>query len=217
MDLVVTDPPYFYFIHYSELSDFFYAWLSPILKDKYSCFNIETSSRENEVQQTDASAFSVLLGNVFSEIKRVLKAEGKLAFSFHHSKIEGWLAIVNALKHPKLYVVDTFPIFAEFIASTPKASTNEPINVDAIIICSRNQINTESKDIVLMALKYVKLINEKNTNTKKLSKSDIFVISCSQCLQECTNKPLSNEVMIELMNATYKSVLKEYEIVSSKT
>ena len=207
VDLVVTDPPYFDFIHYSELSDFFYAWLSPILKDKYLYFNIETSSRENEVQQTDASAFSVLLGNVFSEIKRVLKAGGKLAFSFHHSKFEGWLAIVNALKYSKLYVVDTFPIFAEFMASTPKASTKEPISVDAIIICSLNQTNTESKDIVPMALKYAKLINEKNT--KKLSKSDIFVISCSQCLQECTNKPLSNEIMIELMNSTYKSVLEE--------
>jgi putative DNA methylase len=30
VDAVVTDPPYFDFVHYSELSDFFFAWLSPV-------------------------------------------------------------------------------------------------------------------------------------------------------------------------------------------
>jgi putative DNA methylase len=32
IDAVVTDPPYFDFINYSELSDFFYAWLATVLK-----------------------------------------------------------------------------------------------------------------------------------------------------------------------------------------
>lgn len=32
VDAVITDPPYFDFVHYSELSDFFYAWLAPVLR-----------------------------------------------------------------------------------------------------------------------------------------------------------------------------------------
>ena len=28
VDAVITDPPYFDFVHYSELSDFFFAWLA---------------------------------------------------------------------------------------------------------------------------------------------------------------------------------------------
>jgi putative DNA methylase len=39
VNTVVTDPPYFDFINYSELSDFFYAWLAPVLKKRFSYFN----------------------------------------------------------------------------------------------------------------------------------------------------------------------------------
>jgi len=35
VDAVITDPPYFDFVHYSELSDFFFAWLSPVLRSRY--------------------------------------------------------------------------------------------------------------------------------------------------------------------------------------
>lgn len=44
VDAVVTDPPYFDFVHYSELSDFFFAWLSPALRNRYSWMAREDSS-----------------------------------------------------------------------------------------------------------------------------------------------------------------------------
>ena len=33
--LLVTDPPYYDNIQYAELSDFFYVWLRPLLRDSY--------------------------------------------------------------------------------------------------------------------------------------------------------------------------------------
>ena len=33
--VIVTDPPYYDNIDYADLSDFFYVWLRPILRDIY--------------------------------------------------------------------------------------------------------------------------------------------------------------------------------------
>lgn len=207
VDLVVTDPPYFDFIHYSELSDFFYAWLSPILKDKYEYFKTDTSIRKNEVQQVKADSFSALLGNVFSEMKRILKTKGKLAFSFHHSKISGWLAIANAIKQAKLFIADTFPIYAEFMASTLKAGTKDPISIDSIIICNKNKTSETDNNIVRSILRYIETIEKEHS--KILSKNDLFVITCSQCIKKCVNEAVPNDITIELINNTYETILAE--------
>jgi putative DNA methylase len=67
VDAVITDPPYFDFVHYSELSDFFFAWLSPVLKSRYPWFGREDSSDEGEVQHKDPRVFARKLASVFSE------------------------------------------------------------------------------------------------------------------------------------------------------
>ena len=90
VDAVITDPPYFDFVHYSELSDFFFAWLSPVLRARYPWMKRPDSSDKGEVQQKDPRVFAKLLGGVFAECRRVLKDDGVLAFSFHHSRPEGW-------------------------------------------------------------------------------------------------------------------------------
>jgi len=93
VDAVVTDPPHFDFVHYSELSDFFFAWLSPALKHRYEWFDRRDSSDSGEVQHKDPRTFARQLSFVFTESRRVLKENGILAFSFHHSREEGWAAI----------------------------------------------------------------------------------------------------------------------------
>lgn len=53
VDSVITDPPYFDNIQYSELADFFYVWLRLGLKDSYPWFNPELISRTNEIVQNE--------------------------------------------------------------------------------------------------------------------------------------------------------------------
>ncbi len=91
VDAIVTDPPYFDFIHYSELSDFFYAWLQLALKDSYHEFQPENSSHSGEVQSQNPSHFSIQLGRVFSECFRVLKAQGLMVFMAYHQINHTWL------------------------------------------------------------------------------------------------------------------------------
>lgn len=210
IDYVVTDPPYFDFIHYSELSDFFFAWLGPLLKDHYSFFQGTTSRRENEVQQTDASLFSSLLGDVFKESNRVLKPCGQLAFSFHHSRIDGWIAIAYALKQSGFFVVDTFPIHAELMASTPKASAKEPISLDAIIICGKTTSSLDDDDIIQSAISFLHVFND---HGKTLSSSDVFVVCCSQCLRKCVAENMNQEEMGQYMEKVFKEVLSKWESI----
>lgn len=105
VDAVITDPPYFDFVHYSELSDFFFAWLAPVLKHRHPWFDKADSSDVGEVQQQDPRVFARQLSHVLVECRRVLKDDGVLAFSFHHSRPEGWAAIHEAVSTAGLCVV----------------------------------------------------------------------------------------------------------------
>lgn len=131
VDLVVTDPPYFDNVHYSELTDFFFAWLKMGLGDSDPAFRRETSRSGREVQGKDAEEFGALLGGVFKECARVLKVGGTLAFTFHHSREEAWLAVASAIEQAGLEVVAAHPVKAEMSVAVPKSQAKEPINLDS--------------------------------------------------------------------------------------
>ena len=143
IDLVVTDPPFFDNVHYSELADFFYAW--QVLQPRgFIVENQSTTRRNCEVQDTDSNQFSNKLRHVFEECRRVLKENGLLVFTYHHSHPDGWLALANAVYGAQFSVVQAHPVRAELAAATPKSQTKEPILIDAIIVC-RKQENDERK------------------------------------------------------------------------
>jgi putative DNA methylase len=137
VDLVVTDPPYFDNVHYSELADFFHCWLRLGLGGNDSTFRSGTSRSDREVQGRDAVEFASLLGDVLAECARVLKPEGLLAFTFHHSRDEAWWAVADAVTRAGLVVVAAHPVKAEMAVAVPKAQAREPINLDLIVVCRR--------------------------------------------------------------------------------
>ena len=187
IDAIVTDPPYFDFVHYSELADFFYAWLKPALKDEFSFFEMNNSRRDGEVQNQDEELFSYNLSKVFSEGKRVLKDDGVLVFSFHHSKIKGWMAIYYAIINAGFYIHKAYPVKAEMSVATPKNSAKSPINVDAIFICKK-QIH--SNDVDENGAKnsvfenYQNFLKRLRQVGRELSDGDKKVIYLSQLLSE---------------------------------
>jgi adenine-specific DNA methylase len=87
IDFVVTDPPFFDNVHYSELADFFYAWQQ--LDDK----NVVSTRNLHEVQDTDAHEFARKLGRVLRECHRALADDRLFVFTYHHSREDGWTAL----------------------------------------------------------------------------------------------------------------------------
>lgn len=171
VDAVITDPPYFDFVNYSELSDFFYAWLRS-LDASSPLFSQKNSRRPGEVQRSDFRDFSSMLSKVFSECCRVMKPTAPLIFSFHHSRPEGWKAIADAIKSSGLKVTEVYPVYAELSASTPKAAAKEPITIDMLIECHKKNWNGESSRHITEK----DCINELTENGMKLSANDLFVI-----------------------------------------
>ena len=104
-DLVITDPPFGGLLHYSELSDFFYVWLRLVLKDRFpNIFSGEYTPKTLEVVANRArhpedsdDFYKRLLTECWRESSRILKASGLLAFTFHHSEDEPWIAVLESL------------------------------------------------------------------------------------------------------------------------
>lgn len=143
VDYVVTDPPFFDNVHYSELADFFHSWQPGDLNDASS--TLESTRNKHEVQDKDANRFALKLAGVFSECERLLKDDGLLVFSYHHSREDGWTSLASAVLQAGFVVVNCQPIKAEMSVATPKSQAKEPIQFDIVLVCSKRKTTTGLK------------------------------------------------------------------------
>jgi putative DNA methylase len=133
IDLVITDPPFFDNVHYSELADFFYSWQT--LHPRGFINNGSTTRQKEEVQDTEAHKFAAKLGAVLKECRRVLRPNGLLIFTYHHSRPEGWTSLVEAVFGARFSVVNAHPVKAEMSVAAPKSQAKEPIQLDIVLVC----------------------------------------------------------------------------------
>lgn len=205
VDAVVTDPPYFDFVHYSELSDFFYAWLSKALGGEYSYLDRKDSSHENEVQDRDNENFTRKICNIFKECNRVLKDDGLLCFSYHHSTIDGWMAIYNAITDAGFDIVAAHPVKAEMAVASPKSAAKEPINLDAILVCKKEVSAPEISNPEMEVLKrFNSYVSRFESIGRKLSAGDRFVIACSQAISVASINRMDRETAIAFLEKAHK-------------
>jgi putative DNA methylase len=143
VDLIITDPPFFDNVHYSELADFFFAWqqLNPTPFAK-----VRLSTRHTgEVQDASSEQFAAKLRKVFQECYPILRNEGLLVFTYHDSRAEGWLALADAVLGAGFAVVNCHPVKSEMSVAAPKARTKEPIQIDVIMICRKKALDVRPR------------------------------------------------------------------------
>jgi putative DNA methylase len=143
LDLVVTDPPFFDNVHYSELADFFFAWQQ--LEPSPFTPNRPTTRHPEEVQDVSAKQFAAKLRAVFSECCRVLKDDGLLVFTYHHSRSDGWTALADAVVAAGLSFVECHPVKAEMSVAAPKSQAKEPIQLDIVLVCRKQAADTRKR------------------------------------------------------------------------
>lgn len=141
IDLVVTDPPYYDNVHYSELSNFFYVWLRRLVNHPY--FQSELVPTEGEVvvnrgQGKHEEDYLRLLAAVFREAHRVLKPEGKLIFTFHHTNPRAWWTIFQAVRYGGFRIVDFFPVQSEYRVN-PHIRNKQALDMDLVLICQKHE------------------------------------------------------------------------------
>lgn len=116
VDMVLTDPPYFDNITYSELSDFFQPWLEHIglvPEETTRRALVKRALRARRNNEESLEEFAANLGEAFAEVQRVLKPSGLLAFTFRHSTSDGWFAMAKALACSGLKPVQVLPMPGE--------------------------------------------------------------------------------------------------------
>lgn len=207
VDAVITDPPYFDFVHYSELSDFFFAWLAPVLKARYTWFDRANSATPGEVQQKDPRVFASHLARVFAECRRVLKDDGVLAFSFHHSRPEGWAAIYQAVTDAGLVVVAAHSVHAELRLASPKSATADPISLDAILVCKKRSASVLRR---IEEAEFTQRVRDEiatlQTASIELSMADRSVISAAQTLVTLQGAAISFDAVCQIVTDRWKHI-----------
>jgi adenine-specific DNA methylase len=137
VDLIITDPPYVDNLHYSELADFFHAWLRnlhPYIEYPTAALTTRDAA---EVQNVAPLAFQGAIAGVWKESARVLRDDGVLAFSFHQARADGWTALMAALRDAGLVVTALQPVKAEMATSVAKTGAATPNNLDSIVVCRK--------------------------------------------------------------------------------
>src|SRR5262249_54720870 len=121
IDLVITDPPFGDNIFYSDLSNFFHAWLRLPLRQEYPELfgptktpNAQEALAPRLLPEEEANEdYKVRLTACWAEACRVLKDGGLLAFTFHHSEELQWAIVLESLFEAGFLLEQTFPIASD--------------------------------------------------------------------------------------------------------
>lgn len=193
VDAVVTDPPFYDNVHYSQLADFFHVWQRHILGEA-GPREAATTRAPDEVQDEDDAAFTRKLAAVFAECHRVLKDDGVMVFTYHHSRAEGWSAVLDALYRSGFRAVAAHPIKAEMAVAMPKVQAKEPIDLDIILVCRKatgDDIPAAEAAGSRIARHAREQIARLTGRGRRLSRNDVRVIVMAQAL--CALSSASNE------------------------
>lgn len=111
VDMVLTDPPYFANVQYSELMDLCYAWLRRLMPDT-PFFERDTSKSDDEVTGNvtggrGIEAFAESLSGVYRAAAHALRPGNPFVFTYHHNDLRSYAALIVAVLDAGLVPVTT--------------------------------------------------------------------------------------------------------------
>ncbi len=156
---LVTDPPYYAAVPYSDLSDFCYVWLKRMLGEVHQdLLRTELTPKEDELvayyvqpkkrPQKDAKFFEKKMQQALSDCRRVLQPGGVAVVIFAHKGTSGWEALLNALVNAGWTVTASWPIDTER-AARMRANNSAVLGSSVHLVCRpRDTANGSSLDAV---------------------------------------------------------------------
>jgi putative DNA methylase len=120
---VVTDPPYYDNVPYSDLSDFFYVWLKRTVGYLHpEHFSTELAPKKSEIiadpyrhggKENARQFYETMMGRSLAEIHRVLKPGGILTMVYAHKTVAGWETLIEALRTCGFVISQAWPLETE--------------------------------------------------------------------------------------------------------
>ena len=136
VDAIVTDPPYFDSVQYSDLAAFFHVWLRQLLPDDPVWRNgLRLGDTAVEPTTNGKGAdYTAVLTSIFGECHRVLKKDnGRFIFTYHHWNPKGWAALTLALRRAEFLLVNRYVVHAENVISRHIVGQNALVH-DVILV-----------------------------------------------------------------------------------
>jgi len=134
VELIVTDPPYYDSVQYSDLATFFRVWLARLLPDEVEWTYDETHSAVATKAADASNSFMTVLAGIFAECGRVLKRRtGRMVFTFHHWDPNAWAELTIALKSAGFRLMNAYVVFSEHPISVHIRNLNS-IKQDSILV-----------------------------------------------------------------------------------
>lgn len=155
-DVIVTDPPYYDAIPYSDLMDFFYIWLrrslhglSPEFEDVYSAplspkWNheeqdgelIDDASRHQGDKTASKRAYEDGMAKAFQAAHASLAPHGRFVIVFAHKHPDAWETLVSAIIRAGFVVDASWPIATE-MANCTRALSSAALASSVWLVCKK--------------------------------------------------------------------------------
>jgi len=155
-DAVITDPPYYDAIPYSDCMDFFYVWLrrslsgllpacqqsfSEPLSPKWSQEKgdgelIDDSSRHNGDGKKSKQVYEDGMAKVFQVCYNALKPEGRLIVVFAHKHPDAWETLASAIIRAGFVVDGSWPIQTE-MGTRMRAMSSAALSSSVWLVCKK--------------------------------------------------------------------------------
>ncbi len=186
VDFIVTDPPYFDSVQYSDLAAFFRVWLRHLLPEAAEWAYDTQESAVDPHQLDSESRYTELMSGIFAECRRVLKEEnGRFIFTFHHWNPKGWAALTVALRQAGFALVNRYAVHSENPISVHITGMKALLH-DAILVFAP----AERVDVVWQRPSHINLTN-----------SEQFCYDCGTFLGWMLRQELAETAVLNLWQA----------------
>lgn len=148
--VIVTDPPYYDNIDYADLSDYFYVWLRPLLRDIYPSLFAGMLTPKGEEMTAIPSRFSnprerfeELLSRTLRLIKQKCSSEfpSSIFYAYKQQQEErdgrtstGWETMLTALVSSGFRIIGTWPMRTERAARSNALAANA-LASSVVLVC----------------------------------------------------------------------------------
>ncbi|MEQ6168634.1 DNA methyltransferase [Ekhidna sp. MALMAid0563] len=131
IDYVFTDPPFGDYIPYSEINQLNEAWLERLTENKNEVII-------NKAQHKTVDDYGALMGQVFHELNKVLKKDGKISLVFHSAKSEVWRGLVNSFSKAG-FTVRLSNILDKVQGSFKQVTSNIKVQGDPLLLLTKER------------------------------------------------------------------------------
>ena len=143
VDLIVTDPPYYDSVQYSDLAAFFRTWLARLLPDEVE-WTYDVSHSAVATKTNTGNSFMTGMSEIFAECRRVLKSQtGRMVFTFHHWDPTAWAELTIALKRAGFRLMNAYTVHSEHPISVHIRNLNS-IQHDSILVFAPADSNSSA-------------------------------------------------------------------------